>query len=350
MIVKQAPDHLPVQGVSLEAAQNREIDRMRLSVCLCTYNGARYLQSQLDSIAAQERLPDELVVCDDRSTDVTPVLLEAFAARAPFPVRLYRNPQNIGSTRNFEKAIMLAEGDVIVTADQDDVWYPVKLARLESTLQSNINVGLVFSDADLIGSGGERLGRRLWPSVKFPPNRARAIARGKAFSVLLRRPAVTGAAMAFRAKYLKLILPIPPEWVHDEWIALLIAAVGPIMPLADPLMAYRLHSSNQIGVRAETFQERTRRSIDTPKSYFREVSERFGALHARLCRDLPGRLELLKLVEEKVDHFCVRARLPEGRLRRAPIVLRELLSLRYTRYSGTTLSFARDLAASSWST
>ena len=80
---------------------------MKLSVAMCTYNGARYLQEQLESIAAQTRLPDELVVCDDCSSDGTRAILEEFKARVTFPVRLYFNEQNLRVWKNFEKAISL---------------------------------------------------------------------------------------------------------------------------------------------------------------------------------------------------------------------------------------------------
>ena len=85
-----------------------------------TYNGGPYLREQLDSIAAQTHLPDELVVCDDDSTDRTVAILEDFAATAPFPVRVYVNPKNLGTAKNFERAIGLATGEVIALADQDD--------------------------------------------------------------------------------------------------------------------------------------------------------------------------------------------------------------------------------------
>ena len=71
---------------------------------MCTYNGGRFLEEQLLSIAGQTRLPFELVVCDDHSTDATCKIVQAFAASAPFPVRLYVNERNLGSTKNFEHA------------------------------------------------------------------------------------------------------------------------------------------------------------------------------------------------------------------------------------------------------
>src|SRR6266567_6944512 len=110
------------------------MSKSRISVAMCTYNGARFLREQLESIAAQSRLPDELVVCDDGSTDETVETIKAFVGRAPFAVRLEINSKNLGSTKNFEKAIGLCEGEIIALADQDDVWKPQKLAVLEATL------------------------------------------------------------------------------------------------------------------------------------------------------------------------------------------------------------------------
>src|SRR5216683_3439034 len=114
---------------------------------MCTYNGARFLLHQLESIAAQTRLPNELVVCDDRSADESLEIVRSFAKRAPFPVRLEINEKNLGSTKNFEKAIGLCQGEIIALADQDDVWKPRKLAVLEKTLEEHPEAGYVFSDA-----------------------------------------------------------------------------------------------------------------------------------------------------------------------------------------------------------
>src|SRR6266849_5683432 len=117
---------------------------------MCTYNGARFLSEQLESIAAQTRVPDELVVCDDGSTDETVEIIKAFVERAPFAVRLEINANNLGSTKNFEKAIGLCQGEIIALADQDDVWYPKKLELLESVFLARPSVGAVFSDADVM--------------------------------------------------------------------------------------------------------------------------------------------------------------------------------------------------------
>ncbi len=109
----------------------------RISVALCTYNGERFLPQQLASMAKQTRLPDELVVCDDRSTDRTMALVREFAASSPYPVRIFENEHNLGFAANFERAIRLCEGDLIALSDQDDIWYPIRLERSE---QSSLHI------------------------------------------------------------------------------------------------------------------------------------------------------------------------------------------------------------------
>ncbi|GAG35502.1 unnamed protein product, partial [marine sediment metagenome] len=119
---------------------------MKLSVAMCTCNGAAFLPEQLASIAAQTRRPDELVVCDDHSTDKTVSIVESFAAKAGFDVRLVVNAQPLGATKNFEKAIGLCGGDIIALSDQDDVWLPGKLSRIEAALAGSPAAAMVFAD------------------------------------------------------------------------------------------------------------------------------------------------------------------------------------------------------------
>src|SRR5262245_47180770 len=128
----------------------RRLRSMRLSIALCTYNGAVYLKEQLDSLAAQTRMPDELVISDDRSTDDTLRLIEEFAATAGFPVRLSVNESNLGIAKNVEKAISLCRGDVILLSDQDDVWHADKLETVEGIFEVKPQLSLVFSNAELV--------------------------------------------------------------------------------------------------------------------------------------------------------------------------------------------------------
>src|ERR1022692_2995726 len=104
---------------------------LSISVAMCTFDGGRFLSAQLESIAAQTRPPDELVVCDDGSSDASGNIIKDFARRAAFPTRLVVNDKHLGSTKNFEQAISLCQGTIVALADQDDVWYPHKLQRIE---------------------------------------------------------------------------------------------------------------------------------------------------------------------------------------------------------------------------
>ena len=159
-------------------------DPHRISVALCTYNGAKYLAEQLDSIAAQTLAPTEMIVCDDGSTDGTLGMVEHFASRASFPVRLRSNAENLGSTENFSRAIRACRGDVVALADQDDVWLPQKLERIARAFETHPRAGVAFSDATVVDEDLNPLGR-LWETVGFTRAQQRRLARGRAAEVLV---------------------------------------------------------------------------------------------------------------------------------------------------------------------
>jgi glycosyltransferase involved in cell wall biosynthesis len=220
---------------------------MRLSIAMCTYNGAAYLPEQLESLAAQTRAPDEVVVCDDNSTEGRTVeIVRAFALNSPFEVRFSVNPKTLGSKMNFENAIARCEGDVIFLCDQDDVWNQNKLARVEAAFLAAPEAGFVFSDAEVVDEDLQSLSN-LCDGFKeeFPAGQPVWI-----FRSLLPVNLVTGATMAFRSTFRDLVLPIPHDTVfqQDGWIALIIAAVAPAVFLNEPLVKYRQHSAQQIGV------------------------------------------------------------------------------------------------------
>jgi hypothetical protein len=311
-----------------------------LSVVLCTYNGEAYLAEQLDSIASQTRRPDELLVRDDGSTDATLALVESFCARAPFPVRVHVSPANLGTSQNVARGLSEAHGQVIVLADQDDVWYPHKLAVLERALEHRPDAGLAFSDADVIDSHGNRTGERLWESVRF--DRAREVAFGNAFRVFLRRPAVTGATVAIRAEMRRRILPIPDGWVHDEWMALVMSAVAGVVPITEPLIGYRRHEANQVGLNPMGLSGQVQAAAARGRSAFADRARAFGALRDRVAAIAPDQPDLLAEIDAKQAHLLVRASLPDARLARLPAILREAAALRYSRYSGSLAAGLAD--------
>src|SRR5579862_5794949 len=155
-----------------------------LSVAMCTYNGAAYLAEQLESIASQERPPDELVIGDDCSTDGSVAIIKQFASNASFPVHLQINEHNVGSTKNFELTIQRCRSQFIALSDQDDVWLPLKLGTLEAALARQPDVGLVFSDAELVNDRLQSLGCRLW-DFHFHSQERQMFLEGKWLDVLL---------------------------------------------------------------------------------------------------------------------------------------------------------------------
>lgn len=335
------------------AARAGATPRPTLSVALCTYNGAAHLGEQLESLAAQTRLPDELVVCDDRSGDATADLVRAFAARAPFPVWLRVNERNLGSTRNFEQAVRLCGGDVIALCDQDDVWLPEKLERTEAVFRARPQVGLVFGDAEVVDDGLRPLGYRLWASYGFGARLQRRVRRGRAFDVLMLRNVVTGATMAFRSRFREPALPVPEGSgrIHDGWIALVVAALAPVALLDEPLVLYRQHAAQQIGAGSpdaweRNLGEKVRLARGASAAYYLDQAERLETLQARLvercgaefdCADALARLDGM------LANLRARAAMPAQVLRRLPRVARELASLRYHRYAEGVYSAAKDL-------
>ena len=315
-----------------------------VSVAMCTYNGAAFVAEELASIAAQDLLPDEVVVCDDRSTDQTPAIVRRFAAGAPFEVRLEINGQNLGARENFAKAVGLCRGRWIALADQDDVWMPQKLRRLHAALAEDPRVGLVFSDAALVDAAGRDLGRRLWSAVRFTARQQRLVRDGRALDVLLKHNVVTGATMAFAAEHRDLILPIPAGWVHDGWFALLIAAVARCAAIDEPLVAYRQHAGQQIGAGKRSLYQQYLRAKSQHRETFLAIAAGYRAAWQRLasCGTPSVDGAILPALQQKVGHFLAKARMRRTAWR-LPLIGRELLRRHYAKYSSGLRSLAQDL-------
>jgi glycosyltransferase involved in cell wall biosynthesis len=319
-------------------------DKDMLSVAMCTYNGGRFVGPQLQSIANQSRLPDELIVCDDGSMDQTPDVVESFASSAGFPVRLHRNERNLGSTRNFEQCIAMCAGRIIALCDQDDLWHPQKLALLEQALRARPAAGLVFSDAQLVDQQLNSLPCTLWQAVPFPPAERRRMRRGKALDVLLRHNVVTGATMAFRADFRNIVLPIANQWVHDAWIALLISAVAEVALLPQPLLQYRQHARQQIGEQRRGWREQLQVARRMDRVWFEREAAKYQAAAQRLADACPDRFHgrLQHRFAAKLAHQQARLRMRQGGSRTA-LAFAELIHGRYRDYSLGWKSLAQDL-------
>jgi glycosyltransferase involved in cell wall biosynthesis len=316
---------------------------MKISVALCTCNGERYLPEQLSSIAGQTRLPDQLVVCDDASSDATEKLLTRFAESSSFAVNLRFNRERLGSTRNFEAAIRRCTGDVVVLSDQDDIWLPNRLADAEEAFSIDEQLCAVFSDAELINAHSQPLGFSLWQIEAFSQRAQKAVQAGRAFQVLLNRNVVTGATMAFRATMCPRILPIPPAWVHDGWIALVCSVSGKIGLLKRNAVQYRQHPAQQLGTPEQGLAAAIKTAQHTGTIQYVEM-----AAHYQLALDRVQSLEIendavISGLEGKIRHLSWRAQAQNGRIRNLGGIVRRCVSGDYFRFSDGWKSIAKDL-------
>lgn len=312
-----------------------------ISVAMCTYNGAEFVTKQLESIQNQTLLPDELVVCDDGSTDNTLLLVEQFAQHAPFPVRIFKNEQQLGVTKNFEKALTSCQGDLLFLADQDDCWLPEKVAHLSKVLRDNPTTNVVFSDAFLVDEYAQPLPQRFWEVVRFGPTQQQQWTQGKSIDVLLVGNRVAGCTMAVRRSFVETILPFPTdisEFLHDTWMAFVASVFDQIRFVPEPLIQYRQHGSQQVGTKSKevqsvTLKNRFSRPHQAKLAPLQKQAAELNRTYTHLARVVPSSHPNLQVVAEKVHFLNVRAHLPDNRFRRIWPTLQQWRKGNYHRFA-----------------
>lgn len=204
------------------------VGRMKLSVCMATYQGERYVREQVESILSQLTPHDEIVISDDCSTDGTLRVLEDLSDAR---IRVYTNSTNLGYSKNFANALQRATGDIVFIADQDDVWLPDKVATMVEALQSH---DLVVSDVVVVSDD----------LSEVHPSHFQLYGTEPGFLPNLLRTRYIGAAMAMHRRVLDLALPLPPRsslCAYDYWIAVVAEAYFDVGLVERPLMLYRRH-------------------------------------------------------------------------------------------------------------
>ncbi|MGZ3945742.1 MAG: glycosyltransferase family 2 protein [Mucilaginibacter sp.] len=200
-----------------------------ISVALCTYNGAKYIDEQLKSIAGQSHKNIEVIIVDDVSSDGTFEIIRAWSEKDA-RIKCYRNDTNLGFNKNFEKAISLTTGDYIAISDQDDIWLPDKLQLLLDHIGSN---WLIFSNSGYIGS--DRQGMLL-----------KAITQPLEYRGLLLRNYITGHTTMMTREFLNFVLPFPGKGYYDWWMGLVAAYHHKITFYDKVLTHYRIHDESVI--------------------------------------------------------------------------------------------------------
>lgn len=320
---------------------------MSVSVVLCTYNGERWLPELWRSLLAQARVPDQIVVRDDASGDGTFALLGKLAEDAQargIRVILARNESNLGFVGNFAAALADADGDVVFLCDQDDVWHPQKIALMLEAFEQRPGLLLLHSDARLVDEAGHDMRCGLFEALEVTRRERALIHSGRAFDALLRRNLVTGATLAFRRSLLDDAAPFPPEWVHDEWLAIIAAAIGEVDCLEQPLIDYRQHGGNQIGAQWRGLGKSLARAERARTPYLSGLITRTRILLQR-ARALQPRFPeaRCRTLERKLAHLRRRNAMPACRACRLPAILREAMAGGYVRYARGTRALAYDL-------
>lgn len=201
-----------------------------ISVCMATYNGAKYLREQVDSILMQLGEEDELIVSDDGSTDDTIEILEGYNDNR---IHIFYNNNRTGVVGNFEYALCQASGEYIFLADQDDVWINNKVEKCVAVLQ---NADLVVTDCYVTDSNLNII----------EPSFFRSRGSRKGFWKNLFKNSYLGACVAFRADLLRIVMPIPPNLpvYHEGWIASLADITGEVIFSDFKGIFFRRHENN----------------------------------------------------------------------------------------------------------
>jgi len=216
-----------------------KIKSMKISVCMATYNGEKYIKEQLDSIIPQLTDQDEIIISDDGSTDKTCDIIESYSDPR---IKLVKNLEKSASkirryktyvvTRNFENSLQFATGDYIFLADQDDIWEDTKVSHLCSLLSDDLD--LIVHDARVVDENGDIISSSYFQILHSQKGFVKNIAKNS----------YLGCCMVFNKKTLCAALPFPKALVaHDMWIGLIGEKIGKVLFLDKKLIQYRRHSS-----------------------------------------------------------------------------------------------------------
>jgi glycosyltransferase involved in cell wall biosynthesis len=309
----------------------------RISIAMATYNGERFLAEQLDSLAAQTLLPDELVIGDDGSSDGTEAIVRTFAAKAPFPVSFSRNPKRLGFSQNFAQVLSRCTGELLFICDQDDIWDADKIARVVARFSEHADAVAVIHDERILHQGtGITASGTVHQNVKR--------LKFDQFDI------VSGNCTALRRAYLTLLTPFPRSVNYDYWIGWSAEILNARLVVPDVLQTYRRHEANITNPVIAAADTRWRK-LPHLKSAFEDSrrlwDENVHILQAIVERLSERRPEFVALVgEPRVDDALARLEVRIGTLearsrlvamprwRRWPKVLGALVSGTYSQFSG----------------
>lgn len=247
--------------------------RPLIAIAFATYNPClSYLLGQIASLKNQTYKNWKCVVIDDFSDiESYQVILDVIDKDPRFEV--HRNEKNIGSFKTFERALSLipADAEFVCYCDQDDIWLPTKL-EIQLEAFNDPQVYLVHTDQSLVDEKGRIFVDSCW---SLEGRRVREATT----DLLLFRNLITGCTAMFRREVLKTALPFYPSrarnvmYHHEMWIAMHACVYGKVLGLNEPLVLYRQHGGNLVGVSSVRRNFKLHDLVSRASSAF---NERFG--------------------------------------------------------------------------
>jgi glycosyltransferase involved in cell wall biosynthesis len=254
-----------------------------VSIAMATYNGAKYIEEQLQSIIHQTYSNLEIVIVDDCSKDNTVEIVEQYQQEYPF-IRLYVNEQNSGVTKTFEAAIQECSGEFIAISDQDDIW---ELNKIEILVNEIGEHDAVYSNSLLVDASGHSLSKSFTTIMNM-----KTYYSGAPF---LLSNSVPGHTILMKQEFVQNILPFPPKMLFDLWIGFCAAGNNGIKFVDKTLVKYRQHETNTIG---------TRDSKNKKKKESIQAQFEFKLNELKTLATAPIKDERTKLILQKmIGHF-----------------------------------------------
>ena len=207
---------------------------MTISVVMTTYNGERYLKEQLESIIPYLEDGDELIISDDGSVDATLDILSSYESEN---VKIFSGPQK-GVVKNFESALYRASGDILMFADQDDIWLPEKLPFVRNFFKKNTDVQMLLHD--MFMASNDEIQNNDYSRRSFKERRRK---HGVLNNVI--HNGYYGCCMSFTREFKNNFLPIGEKVnAYDQWIGLIAEYYNTAVFVDKPMIIHRCHGNN----------------------------------------------------------------------------------------------------------
>ena len=218
---------------------------MTVSVCMGTYNGETYIEQQLNTILRQTKAPEEVILCDDGSTDSTVSIIEQFIRKNGLDGKwkLYRNKINKGYPSNFYYACSLCNEEIVFLADQDDIWKSDKIEKMCRVMEENPGAKSVCCKFNLMDEKEQEIHSIMAPTHAHETGEVRNVPVEEIFY----KCQWPGMVMAYRRDWYESWTKGNYQIPHDFLIAARAAEAGGFFQLDETLAYHRRHDHNTGG-------------------------------------------------------------------------------------------------------